>query len=191
MTASKSSPRIAAGALKGRRLPVASGVRPTASRIREALFSIWQARLEGCRFLDLFAGSGAVGLEAISRGATGAVFVEGSAPVFKLLRQSILEHAPDCARVLRARLPGGLERLPGEHFALIFADPPYAFRQIGALLRRAAPRLLPGGEMAIEHSSRLEIAAPQAPWRHREQRCYGDSCLSFFVIDEPSPVPRP
>ncbi len=183
MMASRSSPRIAAGALKGRRLPVASGVRPSGSRLREALFSIWQSRLEGCRFLDLFAGSGAVGLEAVSRGAALAVLVEGSPKVFKLLQQSVREHASARARAVRARLPAGLDRFAGERFGLIFADPPYAFREVDALLRRAAPRLASGGEMAIEHSSRFEITEPRAPWRQRERRCYGDSCLSFFVVD--------
>ncbi len=189
MTASRSSPRIAAGALKGRRLPVASGVRPTGSRLREALFSIWQSRVEGCRFLDLFAGSGAVGLEAISRGASLAVFVEGSARAFKILRQSVLKYAPDRARAVRAHLPGGLDRLSDERFGLIFADPPYAYRQVGELLQRAVPRLQAGGELALEHDLRLEIDEPQAPWRHREKRCYGDSCLSFFVIDGPDESP--
>lgn len=194
MTEGRSKPRIAAGELKGRRLPVASGVRPTGSRLREALFSIWQSRVEGCRFLDLFAGSGAVGLEAISRGADLAVLVEGSARAFQLLKESVRAHAPDRARALRARLPAGLDRLSGERFSLIFADPPYAFRQIGTLLQRAVPRLSPGGEMAIEHDSRLEIGEPQAPWRRRERRRYGDSCLSFFVLDSAAggtPAPRP
>ncbi len=176
--------RIAGGLLKGRRLPVASGVRPTSSRLREALFSIWQWRVESCRFLDLFAGSGAVGLEAISRGAALAVLVESSPRVLKNLRRSVLEHAPDSTRVVRADLPRGLDRFSGERFDLIFADPPYADQQIGALLERAAPRLAPGGEMALEHSPRLEVGEAPAPWRLRETRCYGDSCFSFFRLDE-------
>ncbi len=184
MTVGGSSLRLAGGALKGRRLPVANGVRPTGSRLREALFSIWQSRVGGCRFLDLFAGSGAVGLEAISRGAAQAVFVEGSPRVFRVLRQSLRSHAPKAARAVRTRLPGGLERLSGERFGLIFADPPYAFDRIGGLLQQAAPRLEPGGEMAIEHHLRLEIGEPQEPWTQRDKRCYGDSCLSFFALDE-------
>ncbi len=177
--------RLAGGALKGRRLAVASGVRPTGSRLREALFSIWQARLKGCRFLDLFAGSGAVGLEAISRGAGRVVFAEAAPRTFEVLQKSVRAHAPERTRVLRARLPAGIDRLPDEPFDLIFADPPYAFSQHGALLRQVATRLAAGGEMAIEHSFRLRIAEPAAPWRRREKRCYGDSCLSFFVLDRP------
>ncbi len=174
--------RIAGGALKGRRLPVASGVRPTGSRLREALFSIWQDRVEGCSFLDLFAGSGAVGLEAISRGAERAVFVEARQRALEVLRRTMESHAPRRGRVVRARLPRGLDRLSGQGFDLIFADPPYAFSQHGALLRQAAAWLVPGGELAIEHSNRLEIAEPAEPWRRREKRCYGDSCLSLFVL---------
>ena len=188
-----SSLRIAGGFLKGRRLPVAGGVRPTGSRLREALFSIWQSRLEGCRFLDLFAGSGAVGLEAISRGAASAVLVEASAKTFQLLRRSAVACAPARTRPVRARLPEGLDRLSGERFDLIFADPPYAFGSFDELLRRAAPRLAPGGEMAIEHSARRHLAAPADPWSCREQRSYGDSCLSLFVLDPPDAegsVPR-
>ncbi len=186
---SGSSLRLAGGVLRGRRLAVASGVRPTGSRLREALFSIWQARIEGCRFLDLFAGSGAVGLEAISRGARQAVFVEGSARVFEVLRRNVRELAADQARLERARLPAGLERLffrlppsggTKEGFDVIFADPPYAFTDLDALLLRAAPWLRSGGEMAIEHSCRLEIDQPQSPWQLRERRSYGDSCVSFF-----------
>ncbi len=185
-----SSPRITGGTLKGRRLPVAGGVRPTGSRLREALFSIWQVRVEGCRFLDLFAGSGAVGLEAISRGAEHAVFVEASPRAFEVLQRSVRGHVPRRTRVIRARLPGGLDRLSGESFGLIFADPPYAFKQYGTLLQQAAPRLAQGGEMAIEHSHRLEISEPVGPWWLRERRCYGDSCISFFVLDRPDTEAR-
>ncbi len=184
--------RIAGGALRGRRVAVAGGVRPTGSRLREALFSIWQARIEGCLFLDLFAGSGAVGLEAISRGARQAVLIESSARTFEVLRRNVRQLAPESARPERAALPAGLDRLcgtlPGQagpRFDLIFADPPYAFTAIEGLLLRAAPCLRAGGEMAVEHSSRLEIAAPGAPWRRRARRRYGDSCLSFFRLDEP------
>ncbi len=188
MTAARagSSLRIAGGCLKGRRLPVANGVRPSGARLREALFSIWQPRVQGCRFLDLFAGSGAVGLEAISRGAAEAVLVEASARTFQILQQSARACAPTRARPVRARLPAGLDRLPEERFGLIFADPPYAFEQFGELLRRSAPRLAPGGEMAIEHSCRQPLDEPARPWTRRRQRRYGDSCLSFFGLDRPA-----
>ncbi len=95
MTVGGPSLRLAGGALEGRRLPGANGVRPTGARLREALFSIWQSRVGGCRFLDLFAGSGAVGLEAISRGAAQAVFVEGSPRVFRVLRQSLRSYVKE------------------------------------------------------------------------------------------------
>ncbi len=174
--------RIAGGLLRGRRLPVTRGVRPSSSRLREALFSIWQGRVGSCRFLDLFAGSGAVGFEAISRGASLAVLVESASRVFNNLKASAQKLAPDSTRLVRATLPGGLDRLMGERFDLIFADPPYAYQQLDALLDRATPLLKSGGEMALEHSIKVEVTVP-APWRLRERRCYGDSCLSFFRLD--------
>jgi 16S rRNA (guanine(966)-N(2))-methyltransferase RsmD len=156
------------------------------------LFSIWQPRIEGCRFLDLFAGSGAVGLEAISRGARRAVFVEGSARAFEALRRNVRELAVAEARLERARLPDGLQRLSGTKasFDVIFADPPYALTDFDALLKGAAPLLECDGEMAIEHSCRLQIAEPRAPWRLRERRSYGDSCVTFFRLGEPGPEVR-
>lgn len=181
--ASRSSrgPRILAGALRGRRLLVARGVRPTESRLREALFSIWIGRLEGSRFLDLFAGSGAVGLEALSRGAQHAVFVDRAAPVLAALRRNLSLVPAAAALLRRARLPGGLDppALAGP-FDLIFADPPYRFTEHAELLRLLKGRLAAGGELVIEHSSRVEPSDASAAWRCFDRRCYGDACLSFF-----------
>ncbi len=157
--------------------------------MREALFSIWQPRIESCRFLDLFAGSGTVGIEAISRGARRVVFVEGSPRVLETLRRNAGELAPEIAQVRRARLPAGLDRLAGERFDLIFADPPYAFSDHGALLERMRGRLAGGGEMAIEHSARLDLD-PLEPWLRRDRRRYGDSCLSFFRLEDDSTETR-
>ncbi len=171
--------RILGGALRGRRLRVASGVRPTGSRLREALFSIWGPRIEGARFLDLFAGSGAVGLEALSRGARCAVFVESDPRMLRALERNLGELAPEVSRVWRLRLPGAEGQAEGT-FDLIFADPPYRFSAYPELLRRAAPWLAPGGELAVEHSARCEIPGDLEPLRRVDLRRYGDSCLSFF-----------
>lgn len=174
-----SGPRIVAGALRGRRLTVADGVRPTESRLREALFSIWLDRLAGCRFLDLFAGSGAVGIEALSRGADHAVFVEGSARVLAALRRNLSGLEPSAWRLQKARLPAGLARETGI-YDLVFADPPYAFNEHEALLAGLTGRLAPGGEIALEHSRRVVPTADPELWRLADRRSYGDSCLSFF-----------
>ena len=172
-------PRILAGALRGRRLAVAAGVRPTESRLREALFSIWLAEVDGCRFLDLFAGSGAVGLEALSRGARHVVFVDHSPKVVTALRRNLAELDPARWSLNKARLPARLNGTP-EPFDLIFADPPYSFTDHATLLDHLVGWLAPGGEIAIEHSRRVTPTASEAHWQLTDQRRYGDSCFSFF-----------
>lgn len=175
--------RILGGSLRGRRLAVPPGVRPTESRLREALFSIWSERVVGSRFLDLFAGSGAVGLEAISRGAVRAVFADGDPRVLRTLGENLAELAPERSRLWRRRLPGGGSPPPdGEAFDLIFADPPYRFSGYEVLLRRVSYWLEVDGELAIEHASRVSVADPCGAWRCAGRRCYGDSCLSFFRL---------
>jgi 16S rRNA (guanine966-N2)-methyltransferase len=173
--------RILGGELRGRRLRVTGEVRPTEARVREALFSIWQPRLAGSRFLDLFAGSGAVGLEAISRGAAVAALVDDDPRVLAVLRGNCSELAPATTRIVRRRLPGASPADLGGPFDLIFADPPYAFDDYHGLLRRAAVWLADSGELAIEHSSRVEVAAVE-PWMRVDRRRYGESCLSFFRL---------
>ena len=176
---SRAGLRILGGELRGRRLEVAGSVRPTEARLREALASIWQPLFAGCRFLDLFAGSGAMGLEALSRGAERAWFVDSDPRVLRALRRNCERLAPAATRILRLRLPSGRDL--GERFELIFADPPYAFGDHAALLRGAAGWLERGGEMAIEHSARREVPAVE-PWVGVARRCYGESCLSFFRL---------
>ncbi len=171
--------RILGGELRGRRLQVKGDVRPTESRVRAALFSIWQPRLAGSRFLDLFAGSGAVGLEAISRGADSACLIDDDPRVLSALRRNCAELAPDTTRILRRKLPGSKRPDFGGRFDLIFADPPYAVADHRGLLVHAAGLLASSGELAIEHSTRVEVVAA-APWLRVDRRCYGECCLSFF-----------
>lgn len=158
------------------------GTRPTAERTREALFSIWQARIEGARFLDLFCGSGAAGLEALSRGARSAALVDsdGRALAVAARNRDRLE-APAC-RTVRASLPAGLASAPlgEESFDLIFADPPYAFDHWRELLAAIEPRLAEGGEAAIEHAARVELPGAASSLERVESRRYGDSALSFY-----------
>ncbi len=181
-------PRIQGGNLRGRRLVVAPGVRPTESRSREALFSIWCDRVPDCRFLDLFAGSGAIGLEAASRGAREVVFVEQASRVLGTLRRNLEDLAPAASKVWRWRLPKDLARNPPETigetpFDLIFADPPYDFEEYEALLTALPPWLAPTGELAVEHSRRVELPETYASWRRTDTRKYGDACFSFYQPD--------
>lgn len=173
--------RLLGGRRRGLGLEVAAGVRPSPARLREALASRWAARLPGCRFLDLFAGSGAVGLEAASRGAREVVLVEESPRVFQVLERNLARLDDPGVAPRRGRLPAELPRAAGrEPFDLVFADPPYGFDAEAALLEACVPLLRPGAELALEHAAR--DPAPPAPpglelvWRRR----YGDSALAVY-----------
>ena len=175
--------RLSGGRYRGRRLRVPHGVRPTEGRVREALFSIWQAELPGSRFLDLFAGSGAVGLEALGRGAAAVVLVEGDPRVERAAGENAGGLAgPREVRSYRMRLPAGLAALREREapFDLVFADPPYGFGKLAALLEGAGSVLAEGGSLCLEHSTRDELPEPPPGLLLEGTRCYGESCLTFY-----------
>ena len=177
--------RLSGGSYRGRRLRVPHGVRPTEGRLREALFSIWQGEIEGARFLDLFAGAGAVGLEALGRGAARAVLVEGDPRTLRTLKENVATlgiEAERGTRLYRLRLPAGLAVLREREapFALVFVDPPYGFAEGAKLLAALPPLLVPGGAVAYEHAARDAPPAAPPALAFEETRCYGDSCLSFY-----------
>ena len=181
--------RIIAGKLGGRRLDVPRGdrVRPTADRTKESLFSILGARCEGARVLDAFAGSGALGFEAWSRGASSVVFVEKDAIALRTLEANAAALAPEAlatkavriARtdVLRALASGGLGV-----FDLVFIDPPYgrglAQAAVDALLPNVA--LAPGGLVVVERDRRDGVTWPAALEPFDERR-YGDTLITLRV----------
>ena len=158
------------------------GTRPTAERIREALFSIWQERVPGARFLDLFCGSGAAGLEALSRGARCSTLVDAAAKSLEVAARNRDRLEAGSCLTVKSSLPGGLvsARLGADRFDLIFADPPYEFDEWEALLTAIAPKLGGYGEVAIEHSARVELPAAIAGLERTESRRYGDAALSFY-----------
>lgn len=196
--------RIAGGTLRGRRFgaKVAGSTRPTSERVREALSSALQSRgrLEGANVLDLYAGTGALAFEALSRGARRATLIEENAEASKLLRQSVQSlELGGRTRLLRARLdPAGLARLVPRMseapFDLVFADPPYA-ELAGAL---EVLLLLPSLDLVsrdallvLEHPSRSEVPLPEALASHAEYR-YGDTRVSFLSWSpEPELVEKP
>jgi 16S rRNA (guanine966-N2)-methyltransferase len=142
--------RIIAGTARGRQLRAPEGrdTRPTSDRVREALFSRLehQGWLDGTRVLDLYAGSGALGLEAVSRGAAGAVLVEHDAPTARLVRRNVEATGLPGVQVVADRVERALTRPPGEPFDLVFLDPPYALAD--DLLNRALGLLVDGGWLA-------------------------------------------
>lgn len=176
--------RILAGSYGGRRLEVGPGVRPTESRVREALFGIWQQRVVDSRFLDLFAGSGAVGLEALSRGAASSLLVEGKPGALAVLQRNRLALADPRASIRRGHLPDWLTRRPsavGERpFDLVFADPPYRFAAYDRLLSMLPSWLAPSGVIAIEHSARRELPELCDGAECCDRRGYGETSLSFY-----------
>jgi 16S rRNA (guanine966-N2)-methyltransferase len=164
---------------------VGAGVRPTEGRVREALFSIWGPHLEGARILDLFAGSGAVGIEAVGRGAAAAVLVDSDPQVFRQLRHSVDDFGlADRVVVKRLELPRALGRLAadGKRFDLLFADPPYDFAQHSKLLDGLLDLVDAGGLVVIEHRGDLSIETPSGgdDWECVDRRVYGECGLTFL-----------
>jgi 16S rRNA (guanine(966)-N(2))-methyltransferase RsmD len=175
--------RVIAGDLARRAIEVPRGVRPSEGRVREALFSTWQHRVPGSRFLDLFAGSGAVGFEAVSRGAAAVVCAEKDLAVLRTLEATARRVGAGTLRGVRASLPGDLAAWPERGlgpFDLVFADPPYAFVRHAALLQAVGPLLAPGAEVALEHSIRVETPPVAAGLLRTASRRYGESALSFY-----------
>ena len=165
--------RIVAGQFGGRRLvmPKDARVRPTADRVREAWMSILGDELSGARVLDLFAGSGALGLEALSRGAESVTFVELNPPSLKALHQNISTlGAEGATTVHRGDAMRFAERLPPGAFDVVLADPPYTVDHASRLV--ALFRRTPFGRiLSVEHSSDLELDG--------DTRRYGDTAITF------------
>ncbi len=180
--------RIIAGQAKGRRLhmPAGEATRPTAARVRQTLFDVLAPALPGCRFLDAFAGSGAVGLEALSRGAARVVFVDVHAPALAALRANLqlLQGLGGDTQTLRqdARLALAALADEGVRFDLIYVDPPYASRLYEETLDVIdSTRLLErDGLVVCEHFHKRELPATMGRLVRTRQVRVGDHRLSFY-----------
>jgi 16S rRNA (guanine966-N2)-methyltransferase len=171
--------RVIAGRWGGRRLqsPPGAATRPTSDRVREALFSVLGGRVEDARVLDLFAGSGALGLEALSRGAAEATFVDSAPSAIRAIRSN-LEALGGEAEVHRAdarRFLGGASAA-GRHYDLVFLDPPYRMaKRLGDELTAALPAVLAPGAAVVTESDRraaLDLDLPLI-----DERRYGDTLI--------------
>jgi 16S rRNA (guanine966-N2)-methyltransferase len=184
--------RIIAGVFKGRRLaPVQGRTRPTAAKVREAVFSILGPAVAGVRVLDLFAGTGALGIEAISRGAVAAVFVEDHPEAVKALRRNLANLGLQSqTKVWPLPVTAALKKLAaqGERFGLAFLDPPYGGgTAIAALHALAELNLLSdGATVVVEHSRRDTLPEESGHLRLMEMRRYGDTQVAFYVAAEPA-----
>ena len=174
--------RIIAGAQKGRRLasPRWAGLRPTSGRLRETLFDILTPRLAGARVLDGCAGTGAVGLEALSRGAAHVVFLDRDPRAAALIRRNVAAcRVADRCAVRCEALPAAFRRLAPAAFDLVLLDPPYDAPDVGAMLAASAACLAPDSRLVVEHARGREPPAPPTLEALRAVRA-GDSVLRFY-----------
>jgi 16S rRNA (guanine(966)-N(2))-methyltransferase RsmD len=170
--------RIIAGAHKGRRIRAPKGARPTSDRVREALFSILGDRIVDARVLDLFAGSGALGIEALSRGAAEAVFVDDDPDAVRTIRAN-LQGAQAVRRDARAFLRTA--RGDGRQYDLVFLDPPYRHGpQLGRELSEpVAAVLAPDGVVVSESDRRAPLDLPDL--HVADERRYGDTLIRLHA----------
>ena len=188
--------RIIAGRLKGRRLaaPTWNGLRPTSDKLRETLFNILAPRIAGARLLDGYAGTGAIGIEALSRGAAAVAFVERDRRAAALIARNLAAcgvtegYTIDCGDLVavleRRRLEAPVEEAL---FDLIVLDPPYDLANPGGALEASAGCLAADGLLVLERASQRPPAVPATLRRVRDVAS-GDSTLTFFTRSAGSPV---
>jgi 16S rRNA (guanine966-N2)-methyltransferase len=178
--------RVIAGTAKGTRLGrVPAGVRPVSDRVREGLFSSIGTRVEGARVLDLYAGTGAVGIEALSRGAQRAMFVDGSPAAVAAVRENLrLTSFEDRGSVQRSDVLRFLERFrdPPQGFDLVFLDPPYGAgpSEVEPVLLRLDPLLREGFTVILSRGSRNPNDVIPLHWVVARRLSYGDSVVTLF-----------
>ena len=182
--------RVIAGRYRGRRLhaPAWPGLRPTSDRLKESLFAILSPILDGAHVLDGFAGSGALGIEALSRGAADVLFVDADGRALELVRAN-LEHCgvAEGYAMIRGEFAGVLDRLPARRrFDLALLDPPYDEADLEGVLRAAAARMADGGTLVLEHAKRRPVPAHAGPLTRVRQVIAGDSALAIYRWASPA-----
>lgn len=174
--------RILAGRFKGRALPVPPAARPAGSRLRTSLFGVLGASLDGARVLDVCAGAGGLGLEALSRGAARVVLLDRDPGTVRMLTQWI-EHVGASAAALAVRGDALEHAWPEGPFDVVLLDPPFDFWGDGRaarLLERAQEALAAGGRAVVKLPARQELPAGHA-WRLRDRRRAGD--VDFAILE--------
>jgi 16S rRNA (guanine(966)-N(2))-methyltransferase RsmD len=160
-------------------------IRPTSALVREAIFNILGEEIRGARVLDLFSGTGALGIEALSRGAKTATFVEQNNAALQVLQKN-LENCglQEVSRVISRSVSQGLKQLAArpQQFDLIFLDPPYGRGSAAAALELLANSgvTAPGSRIVLEHSRQEELAASYLALSRVDERRYGDTVISFY-----------
>lgn len=158
--------------------------RPTPSLVRAALFNIWQAELEAAVWLDLCTGSGAIGLEALNRGAQRVVGIEQAAAACKIIRANWQHHSPERWHLYQADVLKFLAKLPSlePSFDLVYFDPPYASELYVPVLQGLAPLLHQHSLVAVEHHKKRDLPQAIAGLSSYDQRCYGQTAISFYHL---------
>lgn len=179
--------RIIGGKFKGRKLRAVRGTRtrPTSDRTREAIFNIIAFEVRGTRVLDLFAGTGALGLEALSRGAQSAVFIDISRQSLSVLRENLADLSPESPnRVIQWDLAKNLSCLRSmpQAFDLVFIDPPYNKNLIIPALDHLhiSQSLEKGARIIVEHSKQEPFEPGSLPFKMADRRRYGKTLVSFL-----------
>jgi 16S rRNA (guanine966-N2)-methyltransferase len=188
--------RVIAGKFRSRHLKSFKGLalRPTSDRTRETLFNVLSPLIEGARFLDLFAGTGAVGIEALSRGAAGAVFVESHAPAAKLIRENLVSLgicearviADDAVRTIEKLAPANQSRSAA--FNIVFLDPPYraTCEYLDVLhVLGSSPIVADAGLVVAEHTRKLELPESSGTLLRYRVLIQGDAALTFYRNQNP------
>ena len=175
--------RIIAGALKGRVLqaPTWDGLRPSSDRLRETLFNILAPRIGQARVLDICAGTGAIGIEALSRGARAVTFVEEDRRATMLIEANLRKCRVTEGYTIERR--NALVRVPvlsDGPFDIVFLDPPYAQRSFEPWLQVAAAQVATTGVVVLEHAARLEVPGEAAGLVLVRRLRQGDSALAFY-----------
>ena len=176
--------RVIAGSLKGRRLEAPSwdGLRPTSDKLRETLFNILAPRIAGARVLDGYAGTGAVGIEAISRGAAHVTFVERDRRAQALIAGNLAHcGVADGYVIIRASVGRAIDDLRAESFDIMIFDPPYD-EQPDNHLASAGALLSTGGVLVLEHARRRPAPDRVGPLVRSREVTSGDSGLAFYAV---------
>ena len=176
--------RVIAGEYRGRRLaaPTWPGLRPTSDRLKESVFAILAPVLAGARVLDGFAGSGALGIEALSRGAASAVFVEQDSRAAGLIERNLAHcRIADGYVMIRAEFTRALRQLPADRrFDLVLLDPPYEFADLASAVEAAAGHMARGGVLVLEHATRRQAPARAGRFAAVRQVKAGDSTATVY-----------
>lgn len=178
--------RVITGSARGIRLQTLEGldVRPTTDRVKEGMFSAIQFDIPGARVLDLFAGSGQLGIEALSRGARQAVFVDQSRASLDVVRENLKKcRFTDNCELHQKTAEQYLRTAPGK-FDLIFLDPPYRQDLLGQIIPQLLPVLAPGGKIVAEHEMNCNLAEKFSDLELQKNYFYGKIVVSVFALTE-------